>query len=346
MATEKTQVRSKTYSVPEVIWLTGGIFALITLLILLFLKIFSVLLLVLAGVLIAAFFLGFRDVIIRKTKLGPGLSLAISVVATILFLALLFWLIGAKVEAQVNALSEKLPSTIQYAQERMNQTSLGRKIVQIISSEETGKKAETMVKTFFQSTFGVLGDLYVVLFLGIFFTAGAGMYKKGIISLVPNAGQNKARKVMAALALSITKWLKGMVFAMLIVFALTAIGLVILGVPMWLALAVIAGLLNFIPNFGPLIAMVPAVLVAFTQSPTTAALVAGLYIIVQVLESNLITPKIQQRLVDIPPALIIIAQLVMGVLIGGWGLVLATPVMLILMVLVKELYIKEKGKES
>jgi predicted PurR-regulated permease PerM len=343
MAMEKNQVSNKTYTVPQIIWLTGGIFALITLAILLFIKIFSVLLLVLAGVLIAAYFLGLAGLIERKLKLSRGLSLVISIVGTIIFAVLLFWLIGAKVESQVNALSEKLPSTIQHAEESLNKTSLGRKIVQNITSEESRKKAETVAKTSFQSTFGVLGDIYVVLFLGIFFTAGADLYKKGIITLVPKGGQRKAREVLAALSTAITKWLKGMVFAMFIVFILTAIGLAIIGVPMWLALAVIAGLLNFIPNFGPLIAMVPAVLVAFTQSPTTAAIVAGLYIVVQVLESNLITPKIQQRLVDIPPALIIIAQLVMGVLIGGWGLVLATPLMLIFLVLVKQLYVKEKA---
>lgn len=338
MATEK-----KTYTVPQIIWLTGGIFALITIVIMLFVEIFSVLLLVLAGVLIAAFFLGFAGLIERNTKLRHRPSLAISIIGTIIFIGLLFWLIGAKVESQINALSEKLPSTIQLAEESLNKTSFGRKIVQNITSEESRKKAETVAKTSFQSTFGVLGDLYVVLFLGIFFTAGANLYKRGIISLVPKGGQKKAKEVISALGTAITKWLKGMVFAMFIVFILTAIGLAILGVPMWLALAVIAGLLNFIPNFGPLIAMVPAVLVAFTQSPTTALIVACLYILIQVLESNLITPKIQQRLVDIPPALIIIAQLVMGVLIGGWGLVLATPVMLIMLVLVKELYIKEKA---
>src|SRR5688500_17822141 len=114
MATEK-----KTYTVPQIIWLTGGIFALITLMILLFIKVFSVLLLVLAGVLIAAFFLGFGDLIERKTKLRHGPALAISIIGTIIILGLLFWLIGAKVEAQVNALSEKLPSTIQYAEESL-----------------------------------------------------------------------------------------------------------------------------------------------------------------------------------------------------------------------------------
>jgi predicted PurR-regulated permease PerM len=115
---------------------------------------------------------------------------------------------------------------------------------------------------------------------------------------------------------------------------------------MWLALAIIAGILNFIPNFGPLIAMIPAVLVALTQSPVTAAIVVGLYILIQVVESNFITPTVQQKLVSIPPAMIIMAQLLIGPLAGGWGLVLATPLMLIIMILVQELYTKEMDKAS
>ncbi len=127
-----------------------------------------------------------------------------------------------------------------------------------------------------------------------------------------------------------------------IVFILTAIGLAIIGIPIWLVLALMAGLLNFIPNFGPLIAMIPAVLVAFLQGPTTALWVAALYIIVQVAESNFITPTVQHKLIDIPPALVILAQLFIGALTGGWGLVLATPLIVIIIVMVQELYIRNK----
>ena len=141
---------------------------------------------------------------------------------------------------------------------------------------------------------------------------------------------------------TLTKWLKGKIFSMFVVFILTAIGLVIMGIPMWLVLSLIAGLLSFVPNFGPLIALIPAVLIGLMEGPTTALMVLGLYMLVQVLESNLITPQIQQRLINIPPALIIIAQLVMSVLIGGWGLVLATALTAIVMVVLQELYIKKQ----
>ena len=162
---------------------------------------------------------------------------------------------------------------------------------------------------------------------------------------MPEKGQQKAKDVLNKLGENLKKWLKGKIFAMFVVFVLTAVGLAIIGIPVWLVLAIIAGLLNFIPNFGPLIVMIPAVLISFTISPVTGAIVAGLYILIQVVESNFITPMVQQKLVSIPPALIIIAQLLISPLTGGWGLVLATPLMLITMILVRELYIKNHERQ-
>jgi predicted PurR-regulated permease PerM len=114
--------------------------------------------------------------------------------------------------------------------------------------------------------------------------------------------------------------------------------------PLWLVLALLAGFISFIPNFGPLIALIPAVLVGLMEGPQTALMVAGLYILIQVVESNFITPLVQQKLIQLPPALIILSQVIMGVLTGGWGLILATPLMVIVIVLIQELYLNERNQ--
>lgn len=326
------------------VWIKGGIYALIIVALLLFKATFGVFLLILAGALIAVFFRGLSSLICRKTRWKQGACLTISILGTLLLAVGLIWLLGSKVQDQVAQLTETLPETIENAKAQLNQSPLGKKIVEKASSPGSIKKAQGLVSTLFRSTFGVFGDLYVVLFLGIFFTVSPGVYIKGIVQLVPARGQKKCSDLLNKLGDNLKKWLKGKIFSMTVVFVLTAIGLVILGVPMWLALAIIAGLLNFIPNFGPLIAMIPAVLVALMQSPSTAAIVAGMYIIIQVLESNFITPMVQQKLISIPPALIIIAQLLISPLTGGWGLILATPLMIIIMIMVQELYIKERDK--
>jgi predicted PurR-regulated permease PerM len=209
-------------------------------------------------------------------------------------------------------------------------------------SSQNMSKASTVVQTFFKSTFGVLGDMYVVLFLGIFFTASPKTYVDGFIKVMPAKAKEETEDVINKVGNTLTKWLKGQLLAMLIVAVLTAIGLTILGMPMAIVLALIAGVLNFIPNFGPLIAMIPAVLVGLMQGVNTALMVAGLYIFIQIIESNLITPQIQKKMINMPPALIIIAQLFMGVLTGGLGLILATPFTALLMVVIQETWIKKQ----
>ncbi|MDF3077395.1 MAG: family transporter [Sphingobacteriaceae bacterium] len=332
-------------SYPKKVWIKGGIYALIVVVLLLIKATFSVFLLILAGALIAVFFRGLSALICRKTKWKSGVCLAISIIGTLILVIGLFWLIGSKVQSQAVELSDTLPKTIENAKAQLSQSALGKKIVEKASSPQSVKKAQTLASTFFKSTFGVFGDIYVVLFLGIFFTVSPATYKNGIVQLIPKKGQKKGSDVIDTIGTNLEKWLKGKMFSMAVVMILTAIGLVALGMPMWLTLAIIAGLLNFIPNFGPLIAMIPAVLFALMQGPTTAAIVAGMYILIQVIESNFITPTIQKKLVSIPPALIISAQLFIGPLTGGWGLVLATPLMLIIMTLVQELYIKERDKK-
>ncbi|HTM92631.1 MAG TPA: AI-2E family transporter [Flavisolibacter sp.] len=334
---------NKEYSFPQKVWIVGGILALIVVLLLLLKATFSVLLLVLAGTLIAVFFRGLSGYIERKTKWNSSWSLAFSIIATLIIVALLFWMMGAKVQAQAEELSKTLPSTFEKAKTELSKSTIGQKIIEKISSPETKKQGASIVQTFFKSTFGILGDVYVVLFIGIFFTVAPKRYIDGIVTVIPAKAKTKARHTLDMIGENLKKWLKGKLFAMLVVFVLTSIGLVIMGIPMWLVLALIAGILNFIPNFGPLIAMIPAVLVGLMESPADALWVAGLYILVQVLESNFITPLVQQRLISVPPAVIIIMQLLMAPLTGGWGLVLATPLLVIIMVLVQELYVKKQN---
>jgi predicted PurR-regulated permease PerM len=339
------QEKEPTYSFQQKVWIATGIVSFAVIMLLLLKTAFSVLMLILAGALIAIFFRGLAGLVEKKTGWSDTVCLIISTIGTLLIITALFWLIGAKVTAQVAELSDTLPATIEKTKQQLQTSSLGKKIVEKINSPESMQKAKSIAQSFFRSSFGVLGDVYVVLFLGIFFTVSPKLYVDGIVKLIPTGGRAKGRAIVNTIGENLKKWLTGKLLAMLVVFILTAIGLIIIGMPLWLTLALIAGLLNFIPNFGPLIAMIPAVLIAFMQGPNTALLVAGLYIFVQVLESNFITPNIQKKLIQIPPALIIIAQLMMGVFTGGWGLVLATPLVAIIMVIVQQTYLK-KGKEA
>ncbi len=343
--TEET-TPEKQYSFVQKVWITGGILALITVLLLLFKATFSVFILLLAGSLIAVYFRGISAFIKKKTGWKSGITMTISVLGSILIFSGIIWLIGSEMQSQLSQLSKTLPSTFENAKNYLDDSWVGQKISERISMQKTNGKMMNAFSTFFRTTFGVLGDIYVILLVGAYLTATPYLYTKGIKKLVPPRGREKADEVLSNLGHGLQEWLTGKIFAMFVVFLLTAIGLKIIGLPMWLALAIIAGFLNFIPNFGPLIAMIPAVLIALSQDPQTALIVAALYILVQFLESNLITPKVQQHLISIPPALIITAQLIVAIFTGIWGIILATPIMLIAIILVKDLYVKPMEEKN
>ncbi|MGV3658421.1 MAG: AI-2E family transporter [Chitinophagaceae bacterium] len=324
------------------VWITTGIVALAVVILMILKTTFNVLLLLLAGALIALYFRGLSHLLQTKFKMPSKAALPVSIICSILLLILFFWFAGNSIQQQANQLAETLPAAVDSFEQKLSESNIGRKVLERVKSPETSQKASALVQSFFRGTFGVLGDIYIILFLGIFFTASPKLYVNGALKLVPLKSRPQARHVVDKVGAHLTKWLKGQLLAMLIVSVLTVIGLLIMGIPMAFVLAIIAGLLNFIPNFGPLIAMVPAVLISLMQSPTTALLVAGLYILVQTLESNLITPQIQKRMINTPPALIIIAQLFMGVLSGVLGLLLAMPIVVILIVVVQELYVKKQ----
>ena len=201
-----------------------------------------------------------------------------------------------------------------------------------------GGKIGGILQSFFKSSFGFLGDIYAVFFLGLFLAASPKEYVDGMVSLVPQKGRGKARDLFQRMGINLRKWFKGMTYSVLITFALTAIGLLIIGVDLWLILAIIAGLLTFVPNFGPIISLIPALLVGLTMDMQTVMWIVILYFLVQLVESNLITPFIQKKMIETPAALLLFFQMIMGVLSAGWGVVLATPLLVIIMTIVQELY--------
>jgi predicted PurR-regulated permease PerM len=340
------KVSKEKPSFQKKVWITTAIISFTLITILTLKATFGVFILVLAGTLVAIFFRGLSNFIERKIKLKEQICVAIAIIGPLLIIMGLFWLIGAKVETQITDLMETLPKTIENVKVTMNDNVIGQKIITELSSKSSASKLQEFAGLFFQSTFGGFADVYVILFIGIFFTISPKTYTNGLVQLIPLKGQDKAEQVVEKLSKQLSNWLKGKLFSMFVVFVLTAIGLAIIGMPLWLVLALLAGLISFIPNFGPLLALIPAVLVALLQSQETALLVVGLYVFIQFIESNFITTLVQQKLLDLPPALIIIAQLLMGALSGGWGLILATPIIVIVIVLVQELYIKERKNAS
>jgi predicted PurR-regulated permease PerM len=158
---------------------------------------------------------------------------------------------------------------------------------------------------------------------------------------VPIAKRTRTRAVLDAIGHALRWWLIGRVFSMAVVAAGTALGLYLLGVPLAITLGLIAGLLDFVPTIGPILATVPAALVALLQSPLQVLYVVLLYVAVQLVEGYLLTPLVQRYTIALPPVLTIVGVVLLGVLLGGLGLILAAPLTIVLFILVKMLYIED-----
>jgi predicted PurR-regulated permease PerM len=133
---------------------------------------------------------------------------------------------------------------------------------------------------------------------------------------------------------------------MVLIGGLTALGLALIGVPLAITLGLVAGALNFVPYVGPLLSFVPAALIALLQGPHVVVWVLVLYVLVQVVESYLVTPLVQQRAVHLPPALIITAQVVLGLVFGGVGLLVATPLTAAAVIVVQLVYVEDALHED
>ncbi len=325
------------------VWIAVGIIALVVTVIMLFKTLFSLILLILAGVLIANYFHGCANLLKRYLHLPAKLSIILSVFLNLLLLTGFFWFVGARIQQQVSALSDTLPKTIEQAKDQMKQNPLGNKVLNYLNSSGDNQKTMAVAKSFFSSGFGILSDFYIVVLIGLFFTASPFLYKKGIVHLLPPKAKDKGADLISQISEVLKRWIKGQLIGFVFIALLSGTGLLILDMPLVLTLALIAGLMNFIPNFGPIIALIPAVLIALLQGPNTAVLVICIYTGIQIIQSAVMQPLVQKKMINLPPALIIISQVAMGILGGFWGVLLATPIVAILMTVVNDLYVKPQG---
>ena len=339
-ADEQKDQHTKQESFAGKVWIASAIVALVVIVLLLFKVLFSVILLTFAGLLVAVFFHGFGDLIQRNLHLSRTLSVVLSVIVTLLLAVAFFWFVGGRLSQQVSDLSNTLPQTIEHAKSQLSQSALGQKLLNQLQSSSSNEKLKSVARQLFSSAYGALSDLYIILLLSLFFTVSPTLYKRGVVHLLPPNAKHKGDELLGKFYTVLKKWLKSKIVGTFFIAIITGAGLLIIDFPLVLTLALIAGILNFIPNFGPLIALIPAVLLALLQGTSTVLVIICLYTGVQIVQSAILQPLVQQKMVNMPPALIIISQLAMGTLGGFWGILLATPTVLVIMTLLNELYVK------
>jgi predicted PurR-regulated permease PerM len=300
------------------------------------------LLMLFGAVVIATIFRAVADGIARYTRLPPIVATTLSILIILGALAGLIALFGAHVGAQFKTLRETLPAAWKALEDRMGDIGLSEQFDRLVASISTpGGAGLTGFGQTLLSIGGGIADLLVVIFAGIYLATQPNFYRAGAIKLVPPARRKIAAEAMLESERALRLWLKGQAIAMVVVGLLTGLGLWALGMPSAFVLGLMAGLLEFIPFAGPIIAAVPAVLIALAVSPELGFWVMLLYVAVQQFEGNVLTPLVQQYAVDLPGAVLLFSLIGFGTLFGTLGVILAAPLAVVTLVLVKRLYVIE-----
>jgi predicted PurR-regulated permease PerM len=178
-------------------------------------------------------------------------------------------------------------------------------------------------------TVSAVGNFFIVLFLGLAFAAQPSVYRAGLIFIAPAKYREPTTAIVDRIGETLQRWLLAQLLTMFAVFAVTWIGLALIGIPSSFILGIQAGLLAFIPTIGALIGGLIVVLASLASGWVAALSAAILFLGVHALESYVLTPIIQRQALDIPPATLFAFQILLGVVFGIWGLALALPLMAI-----------------
>lgn len=305
----------------------------------------NALLLVFSSILVAVLLHDACAVLERHLQLSRGLALGLVVMLGLGVFALMGWLLAPQIAVQVNQLVSDMPMALQRVRDYLQSHPPLQEIVRTLPPpEQILKDASSLLTragTVFSGLLGVLGNIVIVLFVAIYLAYRPKTYTNGVLKLLPLQRRARGRAVLQELGDTLSLWLRGKMLSMAVVGVATAIGLTILGVPLALALGLVAGLLDFIPYIGPILAGIPAVLVAFSQGPSLTLYVILLFVALQLLQGYLLLPLVERKTVSMPPALTITMQMLMGLAFGLAGIALATPLTAVVAVLIAMLYVED-----
>ena len=286
-------------------------------------------LLVFAAIVGTIFLTAIADWLHQRLKIKRGLALSLFLVVSLGLLVLLGWLLGPNIADQFADLQVELPRAAHSLLNQMQTHQWGQWLLrQSPGSEQVANGfsfALTRIGGIVVSSATIFAGLVIVLSLSIYFSAEPEMYYNGVRRLVPEENRETFDACTGAVAQILRSWLVAKLISMTMVGVLISIGLAIVGVPLAGTLGIIAALMTFIPNVGPLISVIPAALLALAISPVTGLLALLVFAIVFTLEGYVVTPLLERNIVRLPPALTLAMQLLLATMAGPVGVALAAP---------------------
>jgi len=294
---------------------------------------------------------------LEQRRVPRALGTAIITLGLAGMLTGLGFLVAPRIASQMGQVQDQLPEAIGQVREwferrqgsveqLLGDTLTGAQSAEPVAGDAPGGNLLSGLSgsrffSLFSSTIAIAGGVLLLLFITVYVAADPRLYYDGLIMLVPRGYRRRTREVLHEVGIQLRRWMVTQGIAMLVIGGVTTVVLLLLGVRAALALGIIAGLLEFIPVVGPILSAVPAVGMAFLDSPPKALWVVVAYIGIQQVEGNLLIPLLMKGRIDLPPVVTLLAQAVMALAFGFVGLVVAVPLVATVMVATRVLYVRD-----
>ncbi len=315
-----------------------------------------------AVVLVVLFTMPVR-LLVRRFELNRLVAILVSVIGFFILLGLLGTPILSTILDQFDVLAtEVIPLGMEQARESITTEALVEQfpfLEGVISGENEVLINDDLINQFVSQVTDAIGRLggtvlpvvggvantilsaLIIFFLSMYLLAEPELYVNGIIKLTPIWYRDRMLTILRRIDTTLRAWLSVTLASMVVVAVLTGIGLALLGIREWVALGVLAGALSFIPNFGPLVALVPSVAVAIVQAQENVIWTAIIIYGVSFLQSQVVSPVLASERMNMPAIMILLGQIIFGFFFGFLGLMLAVPLSACVAVLVDEMYVKD-----
>ncbi len=326
------------------LFMTAKVILTLTLVISLFSLASDVFLLLFAGILFSIFISSLAKGLSRITSLPYGWSVAITCLILISLLGILARTSAPGVAEQLEELTTKIPQALHKIKSQIQDYAWSEILFKEANPDklmESGGQVFNRVTGAVSGLVGSIASFGIILFIGLYGAVEPKIYKKGFLHLFPFARRARIAQVTEEVGVTLQWWLIGKFISMATIGLFTTLGLWIMDIPLALILGLIAALLTFIPNIGPILSAIPAILLGLVENATLALHITLLYVAIQVVESYIITPLIQRKTVSLPPGLTLGAQVFLGVIFGILGVALATPLTAAALVITKRLYLED-----
>ena len=307
----------------------------------------DLLLLVFSAVIVAVVLRAGGNLIRRVVPVGESLSVTLAALIILAIIGVIIWLFGATLAAQTSELIGRLPAAWESLKSLLSGYSWSADLMnQMEGLGDYAGQFAAQVPLVALGVAGVIANVGLAIVGGVMLALEPKAYREGTLLLVPKSARENATRAVDATGHALGGWLAAQLISMLVIGTLTGVGLWIVGVPSALGLGLFAGLAQFVPVIGPVVSAVPGLMISATTDWNTFAWAAVVYVGVQQIEGNLVTPYVQKHIAGIPMALALFSIVAFGVLFGPLGVILATPLTLVALVLVKSLYLRDMMGED